>query len=88
MVREYEQKEKLRVAALRINGVVDPSPACIGAVDQVVTALKKDGHQVVDIEPLSAYEALRIALLKSDGWKFKTCFRTGEWEDRGAKQPS
>ncbi|KAF8865384.1 amidase signature enzyme [Acephala macrosclerotiorum] len=91
MAKQYQEKEKLRVGVLRTDGVVDPSPACARAVDEVVAALKKEGYEVVDVEPPSPYEALVIAsqLLNADGCKtFKSFFRTGEWEDPGAKQMS
>jgi len=89
--KEYAEMKKFRVGVLRTDGVVDPSPACARAVEKVIEALKKDGHEVVDVEPPSPYEALYIAsqLLNADGCKtFKSLFRTGEWEDTGAKQMS
>jgi len=78
---------------LRTDGVVDPSPACARALEEVVTALEKEGHEVVDVSSSipSAYEALCLAsqLLNADGCKtFKSFFRTGEWEDPGAAQMS
>ncbi|KAH6669367.1 amidase signature domain-containing protein [Halenospora varia] len=91
VVTEYEEKKKLRVGVLRTDRVVDPSPACARAVEEAVQALKKQGHEVVDVEPPSPYEALYIAsqLLNADGCKtFKSFFRTGEWEDTGARQMS
>jgi len=45
----------------------------------------------VDVNPPSPYEALYLGsqLLNADGCKtFKSFFRTGEWEDAGAKQMS
>jgi len=89
--KEFQEKKKLRVGVLRTDGVVDPSPACARALEEVVQVLKKEGHEVVDVDPPSPYEALYIAsqLLNSDGCKtFKSFFRTGEWEDPGAKQMS
>ncbi|KAH7319267.1 amidase signature domain-containing protein [Rhexocercosporidium sp. MPI-PUGE-AT-0058] len=89
--KDYTEKKKLRVGVLRTDGVVDPSPACARAVEEVVAALKKEGHEVIDVNPPSPYEALYIAsqLLNADGCKtFKSFFRTGEWEDPGAKQMS
>ncbi|KAL3423434.1 amidase [Phlyctema vagabunda] len=89
--KDFSEKKKYKVGVLRTDGVVDPSPACSRAVDEVVAALRKDGHKVVDVEPPSPYEALCIAseLLNSDGCKtFRSFFRTGEWEDPGAKQMS
>lgn len=91
VVHEYEEKKKFKVGVLRTDGVVDPSPACQRAVDEVVAALRKESHEVIDVEPPSPYEALYIAsqLLNADGCKtFKSFFRTGEWEDKGAEQMS
>jgi Asp-tRNA(Asn)/Glu-tRNA(Gln) amidotransferase A subunit family amidase len=85
------EEKKFKVGVLRTDGVVDPSPACMRAVDEVVAALRKEGHEVVDVDPPSPYEALYIGsqLLNSDGCKtFKSFFRTGEWEDPGARQMS
>jgi Asp-tRNA(Asn)/Glu-tRNA(Gln) amidotransferase A subunit family amidase len=91
VAEQFAEKKKFKVGVLRTDGVVDPSPACARAVEEVVQALKKEGHEVVDVEPPSPYEALYIGsqLLNSDGCKtFKSFFRTGEWEDPGAKQMS
>jgi len=89
--KEYAEKKKFRVGILRTDSVVDPSPACARAVDEVAEVLKKEGHEVIDVTPPSPYEALYIAsqLLNADGCKtFKSFFRTGEWEDTGAHQMS
>ena len=87
--REFREKERLRVGVMRTDGVVDPSPACARAVEEVAAALRAEGHDVYDVEPPSPYEALQLAsqLLLSDGGKtFMSFFRTGEWNDSGAKQ--
>ncbi|RDL33172.1 Amidase signature (AS) enzyme [Venustampulla echinocandica] len=89
--REIQQTKKFRVGLLKTDGVVDPSPACARALDEVVAALRKAGHEVIDINPPSPYEALCLAsqLLNSDGCKtFKSFQRTGEWMDPGVKQMS
>jgi Asp-tRNA(Asn)/Glu-tRNA(Gln) amidotransferase A subunit family amidase len=55
----------------------------------VVSALKAEGHEVVDISPPAPYDALVIAsqLLAADGCKtFKSFYQTGEWDDPGAAQ--
>lgn len=69
--------------------MVDPSPACARALEQVVSALRSEGHDLIDVQPPSPYEALKIAsaLLNSDGCKtFRSFYRTGEWDDPGAVQ--
>ncbi|KAF2119752.1 amidase signature domain-containing protein [Lophiotrema nucula] len=86
---EYKEKKKLRVGIMRTDRVVDPSPACARALDQVASALRAEGHDVYDVDPPSPYEALVIAsqLLNSDGGQtFMSHFRTGEWNDKGAAQ--
>lgn len=86
---EFKDKKKLRFGVMRTDHVVDPSPACARALEQVVSALKAEGHEVYDVEPPSPYEALYLAsqLLLSDGGNtFMSHFRTGEWNDRGAAQ--
>ncbi|TGO16003.1 hypothetical protein BTUL_0033g00410 [Botrytis tulipae] len=89
--KDFSEKKKFRVGVLRTDGVVDPSPACMRAVDEVVAVLEEDGHEVYDVNPPSPYEALYLGsqLLNADGCKtFKSFFRTGEWEDPGAKAMS
>ncbi|EMD31904.1 hypothetical protein CERSUDRAFT_119214 [Gelatoporia subvermispora B] len=71
------------------DGVVTPSPACMRALDEVVTALKSSGHDVETISPPSPYEGLQIAsqLLLADG--AKTCMlpmRAGEHNDPGVAE--
>jgi Asp-tRNA(Asn)/Glu-tRNA(Gln) amidotransferase A subunit family amidase len=86
---EYEEKKKLRIGVMRTDHVVDPSPACARALDEVAKALAAEGHEVFDVEPPSPYEALQLAshLLLSDGGStFMSHFRTGEWNDPGAAQ--
>ncbi|KAI8623222.1 amidase [Xylariaceae sp. FL1651] len=87
--KEYATKSKLRVGIMRTDGVVDPSPACRRALEQTETALKVAGHEIVEIDPPSPYEALYLGahLLNADGCQmFKSFFRYGEWNDRGADQ--
>jgi Asp-tRNA(Asn)/Glu-tRNA(Gln) amidotransferase A subunit family amidase len=55
----------------------------------VEEALKREGHEIVEISPPDMYEGLQIAsiLLNADGCKmFRSFFRTGEWNDTGAEQ--
>ncbi|KAF2197084.1 amidase signature enzyme [Delitschia confertaspora ATCC 74209] len=89
--KEFKEQKCLRIGVMRSDGVVDPSPACARALEQVVLALKAEGHEVFDVSPPSPYESLVIAsqLLNSDGCKtFSSFFRTGEWNDSGAAQLS
>lgn len=49
--------------------------------------MRLEGHEIVEVNPPSPYEALVIAstLLNSDGCQtFRSFFRTGEWNDPGA----
>ena len=86
---EYATKEKLRVGVMRTDGVVDPSPACLRALEKAEAALKEAGHEIVEIDPPSPYEALYLGahLLNADGCQmFRSFFRAGEWNDPGAHQ--
>jgi len=41
-------------------GTIPPSPACKRALNQVISALKKQGHEVVDFQPPNVWEGLNI----------------------------
>jgi Asp-tRNA(Asn)/Glu-tRNA(Gln) amidotransferase A subunit family amidase len=87
--KEYLSREKFRIGILRTDKVVDPSPACKRALGMVEAALLKNGHEIVEIDPPSPYEALCMAsqLLNADGCQmFRSFFRSGEWNDPGASQ--
>ncbi|KAI5859546.1 amidase [Durotheca rogersii] len=87
--QEYLTKSKFRVGVMRTDGVVDPSPACVRALEITEAALKQAGHEIVEIDPPSPYEALYLGahLLNADGCQmFKSFFRYGEWDDPGADQ--
>lgn len=87
--KEFGEKKRLRVGVLRTDGVVDPSPACKRALEMVEAALRDRGHEVVEISPPNMREALELAslLLNADGCTtFKSFFRSGEWNDPGARQ--
>ncbi|KAI9880772.1 MAG: hypothetical protein M1830_000208 [Pleopsidium flavum] len=86
--REDQEKDGTDRKKFKL-GVVDPAPACSRALEQIASALRSEGHEVVDVDPPSPYEALVIAsqLLNSDGCKtFRSFFRTGEWNDPGPAQ--
>ncbi|KAI0881291.1 amidase [Annulohypoxylon maeteangense] len=87
--QEYAEKSKFRVGVMRTDGVVDPAPACVRALGMTEAALKEAGHEIVEIDPPSPYEALKLGalLLNADGCQmFKSFFRWGEWDDPGADQ--
>ncbi|KAJ3510480.1 hypothetical protein NM208_g15524 [Fusarium decemcellulare] len=87
--QDFSEKKRLRVGVFRTDGVVDPSPACKRALEITEAALRSAGHEIVEIDPPSPYEALCLAsiLLCSDGLEtVKSFFRWGEWNDRGAAQ--
>ncbi|KAK8075642.1 amidase protein [Apiospora hydei] len=84
-----ENKTKFRVGVMRTDGVVDPSPACRRALEQVEAALEQAGYEIVEIDPPSPYEGLVLGsqLLNADGCQmFSSFFRTGERNDPGAAQ--
>ncbi|KAK7914029.1 amidase [Apiospora marii] len=88
-VEDVARTSKLRVGIMRTDGVVDPSPACLRALEKVEAALKNAGHEVVEVNPPSPYEGLVLGsqLLNADGCQmFSSFFRTGEWNDPGAAQ--
>lgn len=87
--KEYAEKKKLKVGIFRTDGVIDPSPACTRALETTEAALRKAGHEIVEINPPSPYRGLCIASiqLNSDGAKTATsALRWGEWNDRGVVQ--
>jgi len=87
---EYRAKPKLNIGLLTTDNVVDPSPACLRALQETAAALRHDGHNVYDLSarpPPPPYEALRIAsiLLNADGCRtFASFTRPGEWWDTAA----
>ena len=85
-------KQRLRIGVLKDDGVVTPSPACARALQETITALEKEGHDVFDVlDCPSPYKGLQIAslLVNSDGGAtFRSFFRSGEWMDKGAAQLS
>ncbi|KAK7404057.1 hypothetical protein QQX98_010178 [Neonectria punicea] len=86
--REYSHR-KLRIGVLRTDGVVDPSPACKRALETTEAALRKAGHEIVEVDPPSPYEALCLAsiLINSDGLETAmSFFRRGEQNDAGVAQ--
>ena len=87
--QEAKDKQNFKIGVMRTDGVVPPSPACARALEQTVSALRSQGHEVIDVSPPSPYTALVIAstLLTSDGCKtYRSFFRTGERNDAGAAQ--
>ncbi|KZT10510.1 amidase signature enzyme [Laetiporus sulphureus 93-53] len=79
----------LRWGVMWDDGVVRPSPACKRALATVVSTLEANGHKVVQIDPPSPYEGLKIAslLLMADGTK--CCIEPlqfGEFNDPGVVQ--
>lgn len=86
---EYKDKKQLKIGIMRTDGVVDPAPACARALEMSAAALRAQGHEVFDVTPPSALDAMVIAanLLNADGTRtFRSYFRTGESDDPGARQ--
>ncbi|KAG7107170.1 putative amidase PB8B6.03 like protein [Verticillium longisporum] len=89
--KEFLEKKKLRVGIMRTDGVVDPSPACLRAVEMVEDALRRSGHEIVEVDLPHLREILRVAslALNSDGClTYSSFLRPGEWVDAGAAQLS
>ncbi|KAG6910723.1 hypothetical protein DXG01_008254 [Tephrocybe rancida] len=77
---------KMKWGVMWDDGVVAPSPACKRALQTVVDVLRKNGHEVVDLQPPSPFEGLKIAskLLISDGGRTAVQhIRFGESNDTG-----
>lgn len=66
-----------------------PSPACARALERVVSALRAEGHEIIDAHPPSSYEGLVLAsqLIHADGGHtFGSFLRYGEKLDAGVSQ--
>ena len=95
LFQQVQAGKKLRVGYMPSDGVVDPSPAIRRGLDLTADALRKAGHDVVDI-PVSAFPpsatpefGLQVAsmLLCADGGNtFRRPFHTFESNDPGAAQ--
>ncbi|KAF8579665.1 amidase signature enzyme [Ramaria rubella] len=67
---EYDHSDKkLTWGVIWDDGVIPPSPACERTLRTVVNALQRDGHNIVEFDPPSLYEGLKLAsqLLLADG---------------------
>lgn len=87
--KEYAAKSRLRVGVMRTDGVIDPSPACKRALEMTEAALRAQDHDIIEIDPPSPYEGLRLAslLLNADGLDTAASnFRWGEWNDCGVSR--
>lgn len=86
---EFAEKKKLKIGIFRTDGVIDPSPACRRALEMTEAAMRRAGHEIVEMNPPSPYEGLKMASLLLCSDSLETCmsfFRWGEWNDRGANQ--
>ncbi|KIM38059.1 hypothetical protein M413DRAFT_13025 [Hebeloma cylindrosporum] len=64
-----DEGRKLKWGVMWEDGVIPPSPACKRALSTVISALRKQGHEVVDFQPTDVFEGLKIGyqLIFSDG---------------------
>ncbi|PPQ69841.1 hypothetical protein CVT24_003180 [Panaeolus cyanescens] len=64
-----DEGRKLKWGVIMEDGTIPPSPACKRALSMVITALKRQGHEVVDFTPPDVSEGLNLGyqLLFSDG---------------------
>ncbi|KAF8067942.1 amidase signature domain-containing protein [Lyophyllum atratum] len=64
-----EEGRKLKWGVVMDDGTLPPSPACKRALSMVATALRKQGHEVVEFAPPDVFHGLKIAyqLIFSDG---------------------
>ncbi|KZV72069.1 amidase signature enzyme [Peniophora sp. CONT] len=86
--RDIKLSQSLKIGVLYDDGVVAPTPACARALQRVVTALKRDGHEVFAIDPPSPFEALHVGsrLMANAVETAVSHMRTGEWNDPGASE--
>lgn len=87
--KDFDTKQPLKWGVMWDDGVIIPSPACKRALEIVVESLQKHGHEVVEINPPSPYEGLKIGaqLLVADGGRTAMKpFRSGESNDAGVAQ--
>jgi len=78
--------KKLKWGVMWTNGMVPPTPACKRALEQTVNFLRADGHDVVDFNPPTPSEAIRLGfhLLCADGGKsILDKLHSGEYIDPG-----
>ncbi|KAF9442888.1 amidase signature enzyme [Macrolepiota fuliginosa MF-IS2] len=68
-VNLQDEGRRLKWGVIWEDGTIPPTPACRRALSAVISALKKQGHEVVDFKPPSIMEGLKIGyqLLFSDG---------------------
>ncbi|OSX63279.1 hypothetical protein POSPLADRAFT_1055337 [Postia placenta MAD-698-R-SB12] len=86
---ELPPTKPVRWGVIWDDGVVAPSPACLRALQDVVSALESNGHEVVAIEPPSLFEGLELGsqLFYPDSGKLCVApMRTGEYQDPGVEQ--
>ncbi|KAF8239945.1 amidase signature enzyme [Tricholoma matsutake] len=64
-----EEGRRMKWGIVMEDGSIPPSPACKRALMMVATALRKQGHEVVEFHPPDVFEGLKIAyqLIFSDG---------------------
>ncbi|KAF8908559.1 amidase signature domain-containing protein [Gymnopilus junonius] len=84
-------KKPLKWGVMWDDGVVLPSPACQRALEIVVNTLRRNGHEIIAINPPSPYGGLKLgaSLILADGGKTCTApMRTWvESNDVGMVQP-
>lgn len=68
-VNLQEEGRRLKWGVIWDDETIPPTPACRRALSTVISALKRQGHEVVDFKPPSIMEGLKIGyqLLFSDG---------------------
>lgn len=67
--RDVKLPQRLSFGLIRDDGVVRPNPPVRRAIDMTVEALRKQGHEVIDIEPMNHLEGdlLRLQCFLADG---------------------
>ncbi|KAJ3502932.1 hypothetical protein NLJ89_g8664 [Agrocybe chaxingu] len=87
-VNLQDEGRKLKWGVMWEDGTVPPTPACRRALTTVVTALKRQGHEVVDFQPPDVFEGMKIGyqlLLSDGGQQTKDLLMPGETVTPAAK---
>ncbi|KAF8157116.1 amidase signature domain-containing protein [Crassisporium funariophilum] len=82
----FAEEKPLKFGILWDDGVVLPSPACKRALTIVANILQQHGHEVVEVNPPSPYDGLKIGsrLILADAGKTATApIRFFEYNDAG-----
>ncbi|SCV68322.1 BQ2448_443 [Microbotryum intermedium] len=70
--RNVEMPKKLKFGYYRYDGVVRTSPACARALQMSVDALRKKGHEVIEIRAIDVIRAVELFLALTSAGNYET----------------